>query len=191
MVLFSHQFSKLQIYSVKVLNAFLSLHELKELVNDNANFVIVKDCYLLYWGIHWSQKDQIRFRNVKGIICTPKLKVNVLNQELKTIEPFNLVHGLKYDKCAYSPKWFRDFYAQLKMCNAVPRNHIRELQQTKPSAITTYANIPRVDRFCQFFVWLISFILDRKRSIALSVTQSSSPSPPNWYFKTHYTKNLC
>ena len=62
-VLISHQFS----------NAFLSLHELKELVNDNENFVIIKDYYLLYWRIHWSQKDQIGFPNVKGIICTPKL----------------------------------------------------------------------------------------------------------------------
>ena len=77
------------------------------------------------------------------------------------------------------------------MCDAILKNHIRELQQTKPSAITTYANIPRVDRFCQFFVWFISFIRDRKRLIALSVAQSSSPSPPTWYFKTHYTDNLC
>ena len=76
------------------------------------------------------------------------------------------------------------------MCNAILRNHINELQQTKSSAITTYANIPREDRFCQFFVWLISFILDRKRLIALSVTQSSLPPPPIWYFKTHYTDNL-
>ena len=71
------------------------------------------------------------------------------------------------------------------------RNHINEPQQTKPSAITTYANILHVDRFCQFIVWFILFILDRKRSIALSVRQSSSPSPPTWYFKTHYTDNLC
>ena len=77
------------------------------------------------------------------------------------------------------------------MYDAILRNHINELQQTKPSAITTYANIPRVDRFCQFFVWFISFILDRKRLIALSVTQSSSPSPPTWYLKTQYTDNLC
>ena len=76
------------------------------------------------------------------------------------------------------------------MLDAILRSHINELQQTKPSAITTYANIPRVDRFCQFFVWFISFILDRKRLIALSVAQSSSPSPPTWYFKTHYTDNL-
>ena len=75
------------------------------------------------------------------------------------------------------------------MCNTLLRNHIQELQQTKPSAITIYANIPRVDRFCQFFVRLVSFILDRKRLIALSVRQSSSPSPPTWYFKTHYTDN--
>ena len=61
------------------------------------------------------------------------------------------------------------------MRNAILRNHINELQQTKPSIITTYVNIPRVDRFCQFFVWLISFILDRKSSITLSVRQSSSP----------------
>ena len=33
------------------------------------------------------------------------------------------------------------------MCNTILRSHIQELQQTKPSAITTYANIPRVDRF--------------------------------------------
>ena len=38
------------------------------------------------------------------------------------------------------------------MYDAILRNHINELQQTKPSAITTYTNIPRVDRFCQFFV---------------------------------------
>ena len=39
-VLLRHQFSKFQIYSVKVSNAFLTLHELKELFNDNANFVL-------------------------------------------------------------------------------------------------------------------------------------------------------
>ena len=42
MVLLSHQFSKLQIYSVKVSNALLSLHELKGLFDENANFVIIK-----------------------------------------------------------------------------------------------------------------------------------------------------
>ena len=113
-----HQFSKLQIYSVEVSNAILSLQDPKELFNDNANFVIMKGLLklkLLYWGIHWSQKDQIRFPNLKGIICTPKLynrkyrSVSVLNQELKTIVPFNLVHGLKYIKRAYSPLWLRDF----------------------------------------------------------------------------------
>ena len=36
------QFSKLQIYSVEVSNAILSLQEPKELFNDNANFVIMK-----------------------------------------------------------------------------------------------------------------------------------------------------
>ena len=77
------------------------------------------------------------------------------------------------------------------MCDAILRNHIDELQQRKPSAIITYANIPRVDRFCQFFVWFISFILHRKRSIALLVIQNSSPSPPIWYFKTHYTDTFC
>ena len=51
------------------------------------------------------------------------------------------------------------------MCNTILRNHIQELQQTKPSAITTYANIPRVDRFCRFFIRLVSFILDRRRLI--------------------------
>ena len=76
------------------------------------------------------------------------------------------------------------------MFDAILKSHINELQQTKPSVTQTYANIPRVDRFCQFYAWLISFILDRKRSIALSVTQSSSPSPPTWYFKTLYTDNL-
>ena len=70
------------------------------------------------------------------------------------------------------------------MCDAILRNHINKLQQTKSSAITTYANIPRVDRFSHFFVWFTSFIFNRKRSIALSVTQSSSPSTPSaWYFK--------
>ena len=48
----------------------------------------------------------------------------------------------------------------------------------KPSAITAYTNIPRVDCFCQFFAWFISFILSRKPSIALPIKQSSSPSPP-------------
>ena len=42
MILLSHQFSKLQIYSVEVSNAILSLQELKELFNDNAYFVIIK-----------------------------------------------------------------------------------------------------------------------------------------------------
>ena len=59
--------------------------------------------------------------------------------------------------------------------------HYNELPQTTPSAITTYANINRWKRFDQFFVWFISFILDRKRFIALSVRQTSSPSPPTWY----------
>ena len=36
------------------------------------------------------------------------------------------------------------------MCNAILRNHINELQQTKPSAITIYADISHVDRFRQF-----------------------------------------
>ena len=76
------------------------------------------------------------------------------------------------------------------MWDAILRSHINELQQTKQSAITTYANISRVDRFRPFFVKLISFILERKRSIALSVRQRFSPSPPTWYFKTHYTDNL-
>ena len=62
------------------------------------------------------------------------------------------------------------------MCNAILRNYINELQQTKPSTITTYVNITRVDRLGQFFVWLISCILDRKSSIATSVRQSSTPS---------------
>ena len=77
------------------------------------------------------------------------------------------------------------------MYDAIVRNHINELQQKKSSAITTYANIPRVDRFSQFLVWFTSFIFNRKRSIALSVTQSSSPSPPAWYFKTRYIDNSC
>ena len=42
MVLLSHQFSKLQIYSVQVSNAFLYLHELKKLFDDHANFVLIK-----------------------------------------------------------------------------------------------------------------------------------------------------
>ena len=63
-------------------------------------------------------------------------------------------------------------------------------QRTKPSAITTYANIPRWYRFFRLFVWFISFILDRKRSIALSFGQTSSPSPPTRYLKTLHTDNL-
>ena len=62
-------------------------------------------------------------------------------------------------------------------------------QRTRPSAITTYANIPRWYRFSRFFVWFISFILDRKRSIALSFGQTSSPSPPTRYLKTLHTDN--
>ena len=42
MVLLNHQFIKLQIYSVKVSNTFPSLHELKEIFNDNANFALRK-----------------------------------------------------------------------------------------------------------------------------------------------------
>ena len=64
------------------------------------------------------------------------------------------------------------------MWDAILRSHINELQQTKQSAITTYANISRVDRFRPFFVKLISFILEWKRSIVLSVRQRYSPSPP-------------
>ena len=59
--------------------------------------------------------------------------------------------------------------------------HYNEPPQTTPSAITTYANINRWKRFDQCFVWFISFILDRKRFIALSVRQTSSPYPPTWY----------
>ena len=65
-----------------------------------------------------------------------------------------------------------------------------EPQRARPSAITTYANIRRWYRFFQFFVWFISFILDRKRSIALSFGQTSSPSPPARYLKTLHTDNL-
>ena len=50
-----------------------------------------------------------------------------------------------------------------------------EPQRARPSAITTYANIRRWYHFFQFFVWFISFILERKRSIALSFGQISSP----------------
>ena len=50
-----------------------------------------------------------------------------------------------------------------------------EPQRARPSAITTYANIRRWYHFFQFFVWFISFILERKRSIALSFGQTSSP----------------
>ena len=63
-------------------------------------------------------------------------------------------------------------------------------QRTRPSAITTYANISHCYRFFQFFVWFISFILDRKRSITLSFGQTSSPSPPARYLKTLHTDNL-
>ena len=58
-------------------------------------------------------------------------------------------------------------------------------------AVRHYANIPRLYPLIdQFFVCLISFILDRKRSIAFSVRQSSSPSPPNPYLKTLHTDYL-
>ena len=77
------------------------------------------------------------------------------------------------------------------MCNAILRNHINKLQQTKPSIITTYANIPRVDRFCQFFVWLISFnSWPEKLDYTVSQTEFLTLLP-TWYIKTHYTDNLC
>ena len=63
-------------------------------------------------------------------------------------------------------------------------------QRTRPFAITTYANISHCYRFFQFFVWFISFILDRKRSITLSFGQTSSPYPPARYLKTLHTDNL-
>ena len=69
--------------------------------------------------------------------------------------------------------------------------HYNEPPQTTPPAITTYANINRWKRFDQFFVWFISFILDRKRFIALSVRQTSSPSPPpNLVFEYMKLKSL-
>ena len=66
-----------------------------------------------------------------------------------------------------------------------------EPRQTRPSSITKYANIPRLNRFFQFFALFISFSLCRKRSSALSVRQTSSPYPPARYLKTLYTDNLC
>ena len=65
-----------------------------------------------------------------------------------------------------------------------------EPQRARPSAITTYANIPRWYRFFQFFVWFISFILDRKRSIALSFGQTSSRSPPSPVFENSPYRQL-
>ena len=53
--------------------------------------------------------------------------------------------------------------ASLKSVRVVVFN---EPRQSRPSAITAYANIPRLDGVYQFFVWFILFILDRKRSIA-------------------------
>ena len=65
MVLLRHQFrGKLQIYTVEVSNAFASLHEQKELFNDNANFVIGKGLQSSLLRIHRSQKGQIRFPNL-------------------------------------------------------------------------------------------------------------------------------
>ena len=81
--------------------------------------------------------------------------------------------------------WYRT--ASLRSVQIVLYN---ESRQTMPSAITIYANIPRWKRSDQFFIWFISFILDRKRSIALSVKQTSSPSPPARYLKTLHTDNL-
>ena len=42
MELLSHQFIKLQIYSAKVSSVFSSLHEMKEIFNDDANFALRK-----------------------------------------------------------------------------------------------------------------------------------------------------
>ena len=52
-----------------------------------------------------------------------------------------------------------------------------EPQRTRPSAITTYANIPRWYRFFRFFVWFISFILDRKRSMHSHLDKLPHPTP--------------
>ena len=56
MVLLSHQFSKLQIYSVEVSNAFLSLHGLKELFNDNAIFYYKKTAIFFIEGFIGAKK---------------------------------------------------------------------------------------------------------------------------------------
>ena len=53
-----------------------------------------------------------------------------------------------------------------------------EPRQTRPSPVTKYANIARLNRFYQFFALFISFSLCRKRSSALSVRQTSSPPSP-------------
>ena len=66
-----------------------------------------------------------------------------------------------------------------------------EPRQTRPSPVTKYANIARLNRFYQFFALFISISLCRKRSSALSVRQTSSPYPPARYLKTLYTDNLC
>lgn len=60
--------------------------------------------------------------------------------------------------------------ASLKSVQIVVSN---ESRKTRPSVNTARANIPRLYRFYQILVWFISFTLDWKRSIALSVIQRS------------------
>ena len=93
MVLFGHQFSKLQIYSVKVSNAFLSIHELKELFNDNANFATIKGLQSSLSRDSWEPErpdkiPQSKKDNLYTKIMQQKIQVSVLNQELKTIVSF-------------------------------------------------------------------------------------------------------
>ena len=138
MVLLSHQFSKLQIYPVKVSNTFSSLHQLKEIFNDNANFALRKGILssLLRDSQQPKRPDKIpQFKrdNLYTKIMQQKIQVSVLDKELK--------NSSRKQKIYVSND-----------CDAILRNHINELQQTKSSATTTYANIPRVDRFSQFFV---------------------------------------
>ena len=111
----------------------------------------------------------------------------------------------------YGFSFFRHRYTQIKRetlapslaCNIVLMHTLEESLwsvwivvfnepwQTRPSAITKYANIARLNRFYQFFALFISFSLCRKRSSTLSVRQTSSPYPPARYLKTLYTDNLC
>ena len=64
------------------------------------------------------------------------------------------------------------------MCDAILRNHINELQQTKPPANTPHANIPRIDRYCQsLFDFFLLFLTGNARLHSQSEVLHPPPQP--------------